>query len=182
VDIFKYIVKFCNPRLNLVAETETFVRRCRQANVKPDKMVEELEWQGDVLRLFVGETKAGFLIERPVLIKTHSLQQKHLPLLFKERVTRQVPVSRESETELLGRVKEVYAQGTLYMLSPSSGCRPLASNLHRQRRPSCLGSLIKAWSRTKSRRFPPLPRLTIASRSSGKSPSVVLYTPTSMIN
>jgi len=111
VGIFTYIMKCCQTGPELVAATEIFVQRCRQANVKPKKLVEALGWQGDVM-MACRQSIQGSLSYREacVLIKTHSLQQKYLPLLFKELSVRQAPVSRESEVELLGIVKEVYAR------------------------------------------------------------------------
>jgi hypothetical protein len=79
VGIFTYVMKCCRPGRELPTACESFVQRCRQASVKPKKMVEALAWQGDILMACNQSIQAvSSYREACTLIQSNSLQQEYL--------------------------------------------------------------------------------------------------------
>lgn len=111
VGIFTYVMKCCRLGPELPTACESFVQRCRQANVKPKKMVEALAWQGDILMACnLSIQAASSYRESCALIQSHSLQQEYLPVLIKEVSSRQSPIPTEYQLELQQIVKQLYSE------------------------------------------------------------------------
>jgi hypothetical protein len=111
VGIFTYVMKCCRPGRELPTACESFVQRCRQASVKPKKMVEALAWQGDILMACNQSIQAvSSYREACTLIQSNSLQQEYLPVLIKEVSSRQAPIPVDYQLELLQIVKQVYVK------------------------------------------------------------------------